>query len=239
MTTTQLPRTTSPMLPADGRRRRRLVLVLAIVVVLAAAATWLVAFSSVLGVGHVKVEGNHVLATTEIERRAAVPQGEPLLRLDTDAITRRVEQLPVVASAAVTTSLPATVVITVQERVPVGYLASGGKRILVDRTGRQYLTVDRVPGGLPRFVVPAGTDELTTGDAVATVAAALPVDLKARVLTIGAMDPQSITLVLRGGKVVRWGIAKRNAVKAQIVDALRVRRNSQIDVSNPDQPFTR
>lgn len=234
-----LPQHHEPRLPEDGRRRRRLVLVIVAVVVLAASATWLVAFSSAFGVRSVEVHGTQVLTTAQVERAAHVERGAPLVRLDTAAITARVEGLAVVESAQVSTSFPSTVVITVAERTAVGYVVIAGQTRLVDHTGEQYRGVGRPPADLPRFVVPAGTDAHTTGGAVATVASALPADLRVRVKSIEALDPNAITIVLRSDKLVRWGSADRSEDKARIVDVLSTRRGHQIDVTDPDLPFTR
>ena len=162
------------------------------------------------------------------------------MRLDTDAIRTRVEALPDVASAQVTTSFPSTVTITVTEREGLGVVQSpAGGFMLVDRTGDQFRHLDARPKHLPLFVVPNGTDAQTTGGAVATVAAALPARVRARIASIQALDPNAITLLMHNGRVVRWGSAVRSADKARILPALLGRPGSQIDVTDPDQPFLR
>jgi cell division protein FtsQ len=221
------------------RRGRTAVIVVAITVVVAVALGWIVAFSSVLGVRSYDVRGAHVLTVAQVRAAAGVARGTPLVRIDTTVVTRRVERLAVVASAEVSTSFPSTLVIRVVERQPVGYVRTAGGAVLVDRTGDQYRTVPRSPAGLPRFVVPAGTDSRTTGGAVATVAAALPADLRRRVSSIEALDPAAITLVFAHGRVVAWGSAARSTDKARVLAVLlRQKHSRQIDVSNPEQPFT-
>ncbi|MEO9138642.1 MAG: FtsQ-type POTRA domain-containing protein [Jatrophihabitans sp.] len=239
MTATEVRRISEPLLPRDGRRRRRLVLVLAVVLVLALVVTWLVAFSSAFGVRTVQVHGVRTLSVGQVERAARIEHGAPLVRLDTAAITKRVEALPDVESAQVSTSFPSTVVVTVRERVAVGYVDVAGRRMLVDRIGEQYRTVATVPAGLPKLVVPVGSDRHTTGGAVATVAQALPSSLRARIRSIEALDPRAITLVLRNGTLVRWGSADRSALKARILSVLGTRKVDQIDLTDPERPFTR
>jgi cell division protein FtsQ len=224
--------------PGPGRGRRVLVIVAAVVVA-AVVTTWLVAFSSVLGVGTVDVRGTRVLTSAQVRSAAGIAEGTPLVRIDTTAIARRVERLAVVESARVSTSFPSTVVISVTEREPVGYVRTGGHDVLVDRTGDQYRSVPQAPAGLPRFVVPAGTDARTTGGAVATVAAALPAPLLVKVASIEALDPRAISLVLRHGRVVAWGSADRSDEKARILPTLLQQRGTQFDVTDPDQPFSR
>ena len=244
MTTTDYRPVSEPLLPPEGRKRRRIALYLILVVVLAVFATWLVAFSPVFGVGSVEVHGEHTVRGATIEQAAKIEYGQPVVRVDTAAITERVEALPQIESAQVSTSFPSTVVITVVERTPVGYVTIAGRPMLVDRTGKRYLGVDKAPN-LPRLVVSGGGAQQATFGAVATVAAAMPADLRARTKSIDALDPDAITLVLdapgNGDLLVRWGSAARSRDKARVVDVLSQRkkpRADQIDVTDPDRPFT-
>jgi cell division protein FtsQ len=208
-------------------------------VVVAVFVTWLVAFSSVLGVRTVQVRGNHVVSAARIERAASIVRGTPLVRLDTDAVAGRIERLGSIASAQVRTSFPSTVVITVAERVAVGYVGTHGRTMLVDRTGDQYRAVVHPPAGLPRFDVPSDADARTTGGAVATVARALPPRLRAKITVIHALDPLAINLVLTDGRTVQWGSAADSPAKARVLPALLAQPGDQIDVTDPHQPFTR
>jgi cell division protein FtsQ len=227
--------------PGGGFPRRRVVIGALVVVLLAAIGTWLVAFSAVFGVGTVKVQGTHVLTVAEVQKAADVSDGAPLIRLDTAAITRRVEKLPDVASARVDVHYPSTVTITVIERVPVGYVETGAGSAaayrLVDRTGAEYRTVGQRPP-LPLLVLPSGPSDSTAG-AAAEVAADLPRSLLRRIASVQALDPNAITLVLRDHRVVAWGSVARSAAKARILPALLTQKGTQYDVSNPDQPFLR
>jgi len=223
-----------------GNRRRTVVIVAAVTVLVAGVLVWVVAFSSLLGVRRVDVQGVHVLTADQVEHAASVANGTPLIRIDAQAVAARVEKLPDVASAQVSTSYPSTLVIRVVERLPVGFLRRGNGFVLVDRTGDQFRTVTAAPDGLPRFVVPDGTDARTTGGAVATVAAALPAAVRAQVRSIEALDPGAITLVLTRGREVAWGSAQRSADKARVLPALLAQKHARhVDVTNPDQPFTR
>lgn len=218
---------------------RKLILAAIAIVVLAAVGTWVVAFSSVFGVRTVDVRGTHRLSTTQIRAAAEVADGTPLVRLDTDAIRTRVERLPDVASVTVTTSFPSTVVITVSERAPIGVVHVGNEYRLVDRTGDQYRAVHKRPAHLPLFVVSKGSAARATGGAVATVASALPEQLRARIDSIQALDPQAITLLLKDGRLVHWGSAAQSAEKARVLPTLLKQPGTQIDVTDPAQPFTR
>lgn len=232
----------SPAPQPGGPSRRgsgpKLLVASAAALVLVLFAVWLVAFSPLLGVRTVTVRGTHLLTVAQVDAAAGIRHGTPLLRLDTGAVQRRVAALPDVGSVEVSTSFPSTVVITVHERAPVGYVKRAGGFALVDSTGDQYRTVAKAPKQLPLFVVPSGTDARTTGGAVATVAAALPARIRAKISSIQALDPQAITLLLKGNRVVQWGSADRSAEKARVLAVLLPRTAQQIDVTDPDQPFT-
>ncbi len=222
-----------------GIPHRKLILGTIAVVLVGAVATWLIAFSSVFGVRTVDVLGVHVLTADQVRSAAKIANGTPLVRLDTDGIRRRVEALPDVASAKVTTSFPSTVTITVSERTAIGVVKSTSGFLLVDRTGEQFRKVAARPANLPLFVVPGGAAARQTRSAVATVAAALNARLRGRIDSIQAISPQAITLLFTNGRVVRWGGADQSAAKARILPTLLHRRGTQIDVTDPSQPFTR
>ncbi len=225
--------------PPPRRARRRLILIAALLLVLAVGATYLVAFSPVFGVRAVTVRGVPGPLAAQVRRAAAIDSGTPLVRLDTAAVASRVGRIAVISSARVDTSFPSTVVITVSERVAIGVVRQTATYVLVDRTGDQFRTVDVRPARLPLFVVPSGSDARTTGGAVATVAAALPRKLRAHIASIQALDPAAITLLLKSGRVVRWGSADRSGAKAQILPTLLRQPGTQFDVTDPDRPFRR
>jgi cell division protein FtsQ len=223
-----------------ARNRRSIAIVAVLVAILTGVGTWLFCFSSVFGVGTVSVRGGHVLSARQVRAAADVTAGTPLVRLDTEAVRRRVQRLPEVASARVDTSYPSTVTITITERTAIGYVRTGGSRQLVDRTGTRFRTVAHAPANLPHLVLPSGSaGSAGIARAVAVVAASLPADLRAQTSSIQALSPQAITVVLARGRVVQWGSASRSTDKARVLPVLLRRNDLHIDVTDPDQPFTR
>jgi cell division protein FtsQ len=225
--------------PRQRDRRRIIIIVAAVTVVVGVFATWLIAFSSVFGVRTVEVRGVHVLTTDQVRAAADIGNGTPLVRLDTSAITRRIERLPEVASAQVSTSFPSTVVIMVEERVAVGYALRNGHPVLVDRTGAEYRQVDHPPTGLPHFVLPTGDQQRPTAAAVAAVASALPPPIARHVQSITALNPSRITLLLSGDRLVQWGSSDQTELKARLLPALLRRPVGSVDLTDPNQPITR
>lgn len=218
---------------------RLLAVVAAAVAVTTVLLVWAVAFSPLLGVRQVRVAGTSGAVSDQVRAAAHVADGSPLVRLDTAAITARVEQVPAVASAHVDTSFPSTVTITVALRVAVGYLQVDGGYRLMDRTGTQFQTTAATPRGLPELALPTGALAREAGAAVATVAAALPAAVRAKVASIQAFDPSAITVLLRDDRVIHWGSAERSADKASVLPALLTRPGRVFDVSNPDLVVSR
>ncbi len=219
-------------------------LILAGAAVLILVAIWIVAFSPALGVRTVTVTGikpitaTQTLTADQVRTAAKIGSGSPLIRLDTAAIRARIEALPDVAAATVTVAYPSTVRIQVTERVAVGYLANseaGGSPFeLVDGTGTQYRDIAAAPAGLPRFALPSGAAAKATGHDVSVVAAALNTVVLGQLSEISADSSDSITLVLRDGRMVTWGSADGSQQKAALLPSLLAQPGTHFDVSNPN-----
>jgi len=215
-------------------------LLLGAVVAVLATGLWAVVWSPLLGARQITVRGSlHYLTRAEVERAAEVPLGRSLVRLDSGAIGHRVEGLPEVATVNVAADYPSTVVITLTERVAVGYVTRGSDVYLVDRTGRQFHTVTSAPRGVPRLQVADGPRAQASAAAAATAASALPASVLALLATVQADDPAGISLVLRDNRIVRWGGPDRSADKARVLAALLARPGTVFDVSDPDLVYAR
>src|SRR5206468_2767339 len=102
-------------------------------------------------------------------------------------------------------------------------------------TGDQFRRLSTRPRGVPLFALPDGGAARSSGAAVASVAAALPTSLLARIASIQAFDPGAITLLLTDHRVVSWGSADHNADKARILPTLLNQPGTRFDVSDPSQ----
>jgi cell division protein FtsQ len=199
------------------------------------AAAWVVFASSLLAVADVSVEGERSLSARRIIREAAVPVGEPLARVDLDAVADRVEQLPPVRQVEVQRAWPDTVVLLVEERTPVAVLVSGGEHHLVDRDG---VRLRAVPG--PRKALPTieAADQQAAAEA-AEVVAGLPDDIERRVASLEASTMDSIRMRLKSGREVEWGSAEESETKAEVLAALLQQEGSVVDVRVPSAPTVR
>lgn len=209
---------------------------LVLVVLALLGVGYVIMFTPVLGVRSVEVTGVKELSADAVREAAAVEQGTPLARLDTDGIEARVAALPRVFSVRVARALPGTVEITIVERKPVAVLSDPGGVYLVDRTGLDYAKVRTAPPGLPELTVSSvGPDDPSTLAAVA-VLEAIPKQLRAKVVAIAATTPGDVRLTLADGRVVRWGDAKNANRKAAVLAPLLTQPGKVYDVTTPDFP---
>lgn len=210
---------------------------------LVGVVVWLGWFSSVLTATRVEVRGMPAAQAAPVSQVAAVPLGGPLMRVDTDAVVRRIEAGREWTDITVTRSLPHTVVISVTPRVGVlAVRGEGGRVELVDREGFAFRTVDSAPRGVP--LVNAGSAEVTAEGVQAALRALAALDARTRStvsgLTVSSADQVSFTLNLKGEtRTVVWGGVGDEALKARLVAILVSEPGSTIDVSVPESPVTR
>ncbi|EWS99804.1 hypothetical protein N865_20780 [Intrasporangium oryzae NRRL B-24470] len=229
---------------AAARRRPRLVAAGAVVLLLLlGAVAWLGWFSSVLTATSVEVAGVPAAQAAKVRTVAAVPLGGPLMRVDTDAVVRRLEGGREWTAITVSRRLPHTVVVSVTPRVGVLAVRTGGGQIeLVDRDGFAFRTVTSAPGGVP--LVNAGAAQVTATGVQAALRALATLDTSTRStisgLTVSSADQVSFTLRVKGStRTVVWGGVGQEALKARLVTILASEPGSTIDVSVPESPVTR
>lgn len=214
--------------------RRRWIALLTVLT--AATVVYFLFFTSMLGVRSVEVIGNSAVSTERLLEAAGVPDQEPMLALDTDVVRERVEALPGVATVEVSRSWPSTVEIEVSERTPIGYYDTGEKLHLVDGNGVVYKEISKKPARLPELTLPRVAPDDPVTRAVTAVLAAIPRELRDRVVSAGAETPGSVKLTLADGKTVRWGDADQSDRKAKVLAALMTREGTNYDVSSPELP---
>lgn len=222
------------------RRPWLLAAVLAGALAVLAGGVWLVQFSPVLVARSVRVEGVPPGAVTNIMRRAAVPMGTPLARVDTAAIAWRVISTATLAEVTVSRSWPSTIVISASPRVPVLAVKNPqGQVQVVDSQGVAYATVSAPPKGVPLINTvenPPSKDSLRAG---ITVLEALSSGQRGRVTNVTVSGANMVTLKL-GAVTLVWGGASEPALKVKVMTALlRQKGVGTIDVSAPRTPVTR
>lgn len=228
--------THGPGRPPRRRRRRRAVLVTLAAVAVVAVAVWALFGSSLLAVRSVTVTGAGAVPSAEVLRAAGIAPGTPLIRVDTGAVARRVDQITQVQSAQVSRDWPDTVVIAIQPRTPVFAVASGGGFALVDRFGVVVSQVASRPPGMILFDTAADPSSLRGNRAVqaaVTVLHELPPRIRRQVRAVAAPSPDAVTLDLRQGVTVLWGGTDRAAAKAAELVILMRTKASSYNLSDP------
>ena len=237
---------------AEGRRRLRIVIALVGIASLVGIA-YLVAHSPLLGTDTIRVRGAGPTSPEAVRAAARIAAGSPVLFLDEGAIEKRVEAVPGIDRATVTTELPNTVVITVTERRPVAWMRAAGPApiALVDGTGRVVARLRAVPAGLPKVVGAGSVATLgrTVGDSAPFRGlASLPAALRMRALRFVTQHGQG-SLVIQGTPPVvgqiRFGplvgLREKGAAALAVIDDLTARGQQVqvLDVTVPLAPVTR
>ena len=228
-----------PRVTARAARRRpsgKAVLFAVLGVAILAGMAWallgprLLVVRSVRGIG-----AGRAVSAAQVLAAAHVPDGLPLIRVDTGAIARQVEQIRQVQDAEVSKDWPSTVVITVQPRTPVFAVAAPGGYALVDRFGVSVSDVAGQPG-LPLLSVGFGVVTLRGNPAVqaaATVLTELPPQVARKVRGVTATSASDVSVKLANGAVVVWGSTGNARVKAKELTLLMRRNARTYDVSSP------
>lgn len=198
--------------------------------------TYLVCFTSLLGVRSVDIEGASAVPVDQIRAAAAVPDRKPMMLVDTGQIADRIMTLPGVASVDVSRSWPSTVEITVTERTPIAFFNGAGGVHLVDGTGLDYKTVQNRPEKLPELNLARIAPDDAVTRSVTAVLASLPQALKDQVTVVRAQTPGGVEFTLANGKIVRWGSADAPDRKMKVLAVLLTREGKIYDVASPDLP---
>lgn len=231
---------------APGRLRRlgwKPVLFALTALVMVAVVAWALFGSKLLVVRSVRVADNGTaISASQVLAAAHVTRGQPLIRVDTGAIARRVAQLRQVQSAQVSKDWPSTVVITVQLRKPLFVLPVHGGYALVDAFGVNVRDAASRPPGLPLLTVNTDSGTLRNSPAVraaAMVLAELPRQAARQVRGVTTGGPNDVSVKLANGAIVIWGGADRGSFKAAELQILMRRRVRVYDVSGVGTAVTK
>jgi cell division protein FtsQ len=209
-----------------------------------AGAAWALLGSSLLVVRSVTVTGNRIVPTAEVLQAAGIKPGTPLVRINTSAVARRVEQITQVQSARVSRHWPDAVVITVLERTPALAVASGRGYVLIDKFGVAVSRAARRPPGMvvlswtPWSAPLASLRGSPAVLAAVTVLHQLPAPILGLVRWLAAPSASAVTLDLRGGITVKWGGTDRPAAKVAELAVLMRTRATYYDLSDPGTAAT-
>ena len=205
---------------AVGRRRLKWAAGAAAVVMVGVAG-FAVLGSGLFKISTVRVDGRVYSGGPAFDAVIDELEGANVLRVDTDAAERELENIPWVADARVTTDFPDGATIEVREREPsIAYQGSDGRYRVLDSEGRVLDVIAGQPVAYLELFVPDAAD-LEPGEmsprgyrAAATMVQALTPQMRARVVSVSA-DPEATDLRLmldaaegEGGIEVRFGAAE-------------------------------
>lgn len=221
------------------RRRRFMgILVSALTVLVLGGAAVVLWGTSLLGLRAVSVSASAgdlpPDLAGQIRDAVQIADGTPLISIDLDAVTARVEAVPGVADAAVTRHWPGTLDVVATARVPVAVVAANSSWYLLDATGYPYQQVAVRPSGLIslRLATPGSTDAATL--AGLQVVQALPIGALPPIASVTARSAYDITIELTDGRSVQWGSPADSARKAQVLPPLLAQPGTSFDISDPE-----
>ena len=203
-----------------------------------AAAAWALLGSRFLVVRSIEVTGTHVVPESEVLAAAAIPEGLPLVRVNTSAVAHRIERIAQVQSASVTRNWPDRIVITVQERQPALAVPAGHEFDLIDPTGVVVRQAARRPANLPLYTPTAPVLGSPAVRAAADVMRSLPAPIARLVKSVTVPDPDAVTLHLTAGVTVDWGGPGQSVQKAHELAILLRTHARYYDVSAPGTAST-
>jgi cell division protein FtsQ len=220
---------------AQARRRRRTWLsVLGGLVGLAVLAC-LLAYTPILSVRTIHVEGAERVSSDAIVADLASEVGSPFPMVDESAIKAALVRYPLIESYSVEARPPSTLVIRLVERTPVGAIDTGNGFLIVDAAGVVVESGADRPGVYPLIAVDGGIEAEGFSPAAA-VLRALPSDLFVRVDTVTATTKDDVRFTLRDVEAtVVWGSAEQSALKAYTLAALMKAQPgfAEYDVTSP------
>lgn len=230
---------------AFARRQRarrwltwRYVLAVVLALALVGFGVYALYFSSWLRADGVEVVGNDMVTQKQLLAAAEVPTGGPLVRVDLDAIEKRVKSLSAVKDVDVSRKWPHDVRIEIVERKPIAVLDLGTKVLALDADGTSFAAPARKREGLPRIRVGSGADKDALREGAAVVAALSP-EVARLVDHVEVRTIDEIQLLLRDGRKVEWGSADSSPDKAAVLLQLLKRKAQEYDVSVPGAPTIR
>lgn len=210
---------------------------------LVAALTAVLVLSPALAFRQLEVVGAQLVSEAEIAAALQPLYGEPLARVTEERVAEVFAPLTLIQAFTTRIQPPNTLVVTIVERRPVGYVAGPGGFVVVDAAGVRLSTLPDAPPNVPLILV-VPDPESPSFVAVSRVLLALPAEIRSQVegITATTLDDVRFTIRDRAHEVV-WGSADRSAEKARVLGASLTAAGADaprvIDVSTPESVVIR
>ena len=216
----------------SGRRVPiRFVMFAVLAVAALVALAWLQSWYSPVPVRSVTVSGPTAAKQAEVLEAAAITEGTPIREIDTAAVTERVAALPGIESVDIVLQRPWTVDLQVVERIPFAVAGGPDRWVIVDTQGAVISEATARPEELPLLNSP--------GPDYAPAVAALrgwPEDERSAIKSVDTAADGSMTIVLKNGVPVEWGLPGQDELKAAAAVQLLQFKPKKINVSVPERP---
>ncbi|MCS5730481.1 FtsQ-type POTRA domain-containing protein [Herbiconiux moechotypicola] len=204
----------------------------------------LVAYSPLLSVRQIVIEGTSRLDPGTVTSALAEQQGRPLALVDYGAIEQELAGFPLIASYSVEARPPDTLAVRLVERRPVAQVQTEQGYQLIDAAGVTVQQSAERIAGFPLLDLSGTTFGGPGFEAAAAVLMSLPDALLTQVDSISGTTPDSVTMVFTGaGQRVVWGSAEDSDLKALILQRLIATQDPaaavEYDVSSPQSPVIR
>ena len=209
------------------RETKGFLLVAALVAVL---ALYILA-GNVFVVREIEVEGNQDLSDADIIRMSGLSIGGSIFRVNAQDAMHSLSSYGKIKPLSVTTQLPDTVVLTVEERTPGAYVDCYGVILVLDDEGVMMERVNALPGDTLVYVTGVKPTRYSMGSTIATdvrgqveaMSAALAAIRQANAVSavseLNVENPDNMYLVARSGMVVMLGDSENLAGKLLLAGA--------------------
>ncbi len=228
---------------AAAKKVQRIVIACAVIATVFIAA---IAFlkSSYLSIDSIAVTGNTEADAAEIIAASGVVEGEQLYSLDVATAAQKVSEVPWVETAEINRSWRGDVTIAITERVAVAALGEKEEFVLIDSSGRQLDTVEKVPKGVyllngAELSPKLGSDAPPEAVEFLTLLSLLPDSLSSQLKNF-SFDDQTIQADFVAGGSVDFGTGKDLERKVIALETMLAKVETKclesLDVSVPNAP---
>lgn len=203
----------------------------------------LLTLSPVLALKEVVVEGSTRVPAAEIEEALKDLYGEPLARIDSERVAQALKPLTLIQEFTTRIEPPNTLVVTIVERAPLGFIEKAGTFVVVDASGLELWSEPAAPEAFPRITASPVSDSEAFFASV-RVLSAVPPEVLSQIDTVSAKTLDNVRFSMKQSRhEVLWGSPDRSLEKARVLAAsLNAAGQAEpklIDITTPDSVVIR
>lgn len=226
---------------ASARRTRRRVLIGVSSVLALVLFVFVGTFTPIMAVRDIQIEGAETVSVADVSAALQEFEGTPIALVDETEVLHALSNFPIIQRFAIERIPPHTLLVRIEERVPVIALEDDGVIRLYDAAGVLLGQPEERPEG-----VPLGGNGVrnTASDAfgeASKVVRDMPAELRASIAEVNASTGQDVTFALVNGIEVFWGNSDETKRKSLILQtmlaSLEGRAVEHIDVSSVESPI--